>query len=277
MNQYVIYTLAVLAVSFYFFYLANSYGGIKPFLDKELREERNKLSHHRKEVSILKKIAKKELQSSEKILKKTKKDYDRRVKAANIQLQSLLNPGTGKKISRLGPVTLYEHVLMIDKNVYDLKGMRTETAITSHSATLFFILGNGFKLSHTFDTSVRESRDYTENSSGQVEVKISYHQAFTNSDVTSMEADIHNQVLRHEDFLHHLPRRIEEARQRLAQETSNTGAINVATANLNATKNNSEKAAAAVDGIRELEKHEEFYRNLVQSKYPVKANSKVGN
>ncbi len=249
----IVIAIALLLGAGLFFKAANSYGGVKAFLAKELKEERAKLAAHRKRAKTLKKSAQGEMSSATKEVKRAHKEYEKRVGEATATLQGLLDSGSGAKILKLGRVTLYEHKITVKDNSYPLAGLEISTNITPNAAMLTFKFASGAKMVETFDTAWRrESED-----------KVS--RSFSHEQIIQFETLIHNAILQEENFLAELPAMIEHARYVLATETANTHAIDVAEASLKELEQGSQTARDAQAAFEELEEVERKFKSIVEA------------
>ena len=236
-----------------FLKMASSFGGVKPFLAKELKEERAALTAHRKKAKALEKSTKSELSSVTKDLKSAQKEYDKRVSSAAAKLESLLNPGKGAKVARVGKVYLYEHEIEVRGNLYSLNGLQISTNITPNAAMLTLLFSNGMKLVETYDTSWRDA--------GEGKQK----RDFTHEEIIQFETMINNHIIVEEDFVRMLPEMIEEASNTLSDEKENTHAIDVASENLKHREGGSQTARDAKFAQEELAAQEAVYKVAVEA------------
>jgi hypothetical protein len=242
-----------------FIKVASSYGGVKPFLAKELKSERETLAMHRKKVKALEKSAKGELSSATKDLKSAEKEYTKRVGAATSRLNALQNPGKGKKVAKVGKVTLFEHQIEFRGNAFDLAGLRISTNITPNAAMLTLLFDDGIKLVETYDTSWRDA--------GEGKQKRDY----THEEIIQFETVINNYIVTEEDFVRSLPGLIIEAESILADENENTHAIDSAAENLQRQEGGSQAVQDAKEAREELVIQEELYKSAVQQAFNGKA------
>jgi hypothetical protein len=236
-----------------FLKIASSFGGVKPFLANELKEERATLTAHRKKAKALEKSTKSELSSVTKDLKSAQKEYDKRVNSAATKLESLLNPGKGAKVARVGKVYLFEHEIEVRGNLYSLNGLQISTNITPNAAMLTLLFSNGMKLVETYDTSWRDA--------GEGKQK----RDFTHEEIIQFETMINNHIIVEEDFVRMLPEMIEEASNTLSDEKENTHAIDVANENLQHQEGGSQIARDAKIAKEELAAQEAVYKVAVEA------------
>jgi len=236
-----------------FLKIASSFGGVKPFLANELKEERATLTAHRKKAKALEKSTKSELSSVTKDLKSAQKEYDKRVNSAAAKLESLLNPGKGAKVARVGKVYLFEHEIEVRGNLYSLNGLQISTNITPNAAMLTLLFSNGMKLVETYDTSWRDA--------GEGKQK----RDFTHEEIIQFETMINNHIIVEEDFVRMLPEMIEEASNTLSDEKENTHAIDVANENLQHQEGGSQIARDAKIAKEELAVQEAAYKVAMES------------
>jgi hypothetical protein len=242
-----------------FIKIASSYGGVKPFLAKELKSERETLAMHRKRVKELEKSAKGELSSATKDLKSAEKEYAKRVGNAASRLNALENPGKGKKVVKVGKVTLFEHQIEIRGNAYELDGLSITTNITPNAAMLTLLFSSGMKLVETYDTSWRDA--------GEGRQKRDH----THEEIIQFETLINNYIVAEEEFVQALPDLIIEAKSILADEEANTHAIDVASENLQRQEGGSQAVQDAKNAREELVIQEELYKSAVQQAFNGKA------
>ena len=237
----------------FFIKIASSFGGIKPYLAKELKSERETLAAHRKQVKNLEKSAKSELSTATKDLKSAQKEYEKRVGAAAAQLHAYQNPGKGKKVLKVGKVTLFEHEIEVRGNSFDLDGLSVSTNITPNAAMLTFLFANGMKVVETYDTSWRDA--------GEGKQK----RDFTHEEIIQFETAINNYIVSEEDFVRSLPGLIVQAQSVLAEEEANTHAIDIARENLQRQEGESQAVRDANLAREELAAQEEIYQSAVQA------------
>ena len=151
--EYIVLVLVVaLFLSAVLFKIASSFGGIRPFFAKELKEDRATLSGARKKAKKLTQAASKEMKDAEALVAHHQKAFDARVRAISDEYESWANPKEGKSLLRLGKVTLFEHAIRTNGEMYSLEGLTVDSRITDMSAIIILSLPNGMKISESFDT-----------------------------------------------------------------------------------------------------------------------------
>jgi hypothetical protein len=249
---------------------AKSYGGLKAMTSRALKEDRSRLAAARKAVKQLSASADSEFKSARDRVATTEQEYSRRVQAAQIAIQRLTNPGAGERVRTLGPVFLYEHVLLIGATQHPLDGLSASVQLTSSSALLNVRLSNGQILMERFSTEWKTygGPTYTTKHHGDVDIiesSQSKHREFSEEQVVELANAVTNQVLWHEDFVRNAPALIPKAQSELEVQRNNTAEVYAARTVLANLERESATKAALNQAAARLVAVEESYQLAAQS------------
>lgn len=260
---------ALLAVG-YLFKVALSFGGVKPFFSKELKQDRQELSIARKTAKSLAKAANKELKEATRKVSQEQKAYEKRVKEVSDEYNSWLNPGDGKSLTRLGGVKLFEHTIHVGKNTIPLEGVSVDTRITDMSAILILELPNGMKVSESFDTSWKDGdTKYSTKTQGDFDILESSTEkkrAYSPDQVIHFAGEVNNQIIRHENFLERRPQMIEVLGKKLEEVKADTHELESAQSALKSIEGQSQASLEAKAAKEALLAAEEKYKSIVAAK-----------
>ncbi len=253
-----------------FFKIALSYGGVKAFLSKNLKPDREVLKAARKKAKSLAKAAAGELKSAVSKVKDEEKTYQRQIATAEAEHELWANPGTGKSLVRLGSVTLYEHALKVGGDTVDLDGISVDSKITDMSAVLVVTLPNGIKLTESFDTSWKDGQTKYNTSSHKdweiIESTTEKKRSYSPDQIIHLANEINNQSVRRQSFLKRQPEMIEVTAKYVESAKANTSALDQARRELEALESGSQTALDAKSAAEALVTAEENYKRTVTEK-----------
>ena len=225
MSQVIVLVCIVLA-AVVMFRRARHFGGLRTSFVRELSEDRKRLTAARKTTKRAEASMNAEFATAQKAVTTAQLTQDGRIAAAEAALTSLTNPGPGARVCVIGPVGLFEHVLLINGTEHPLAGLSSATQLTSGSALLTVQLPSGHTLVERFDTAERTSAPtYTTKSQGDWDVLESSQRVsrdYSEDQIVKLSLAINNQVLAHQEFLANAPALIPEAELAVQRERSNT-------------------------------------------------------
>jgi hypothetical protein len=199
--------------------------GLFDMFNSAIKAERQAVKQAKADLKELVKERDRSLKDAESALKNAKKDYDGAVLLARGHLASLKDPGKGKRLDRLGDITLYQKVVEMKRGAMPLAGLsvRVESAPT---ASYIYLEGNdGQTAMASFSTELRDT-GAREDSQGNVWVN--QKRDFNDGQVRALAAAIQAAVTAEDRFQEKLPQLLEEAIADLAAKESATAPVDAA-------------------------------------------------
>lgn len=137
--------IVLIVVALFLMVKVKRYGSLSAAFSKNLKNEREELAAARHEASRLRRERERELW-------RARSEVDRLTE----ELEALLEPGSGKQVAKVGPVTAREHVLEIHGAVMPLDGMRVRIDTRGALINFAFLDKTGLEAAASFDTAVRQ-------------------------------------------------------------------------------------------------------------------------
>jgi hypothetical protein len=258
--------LTALGAAAFVIFRAVRYGGLRQAFDGSLAEDRKALAEARADCKRAEKARHKELADAENAFNAARAAYDGAVQRAAAWVAELEDPGAGRQLTRLGPVTLHEHAVVLQKMVLPLHGMRARVESTAETSYLYLQLPDGQQMQHGYSTTWRGTGDTKVNVKGHgdydtVSVQEKMKRDFSDEQVREFCTLITNAAVSEAHFVEQRPAMLEEARGDLATAQADTGPVAHADQSLQQLRAGSPMAVAAEAAQARLASVEQAWRS----------------
>jgi hypothetical protein len=239
---------------------AHRFGGLKAAVSAELRTERKALVQARARVRSLTKSRESELKDARRALEQATSRRQSRIEAAQKAVAEMDNPGTGRKLTGLKDVKLYEHAVDVSGSMIGLYGARADVQTTADSAILVVTDAEGRSAIRSFDTRFRDVGSARTQTNGDiVEVVQDQRRQFSPEQVVQLSSNINNAAVAERQFVEQLPAARAAAARELELAVAETGQIDTAAAQLQALEADSAVLAELTEAQQNLTQVEESW------------------
>jgi hypothetical protein len=228
---YIFIVLAVLAVAAAVVVIRSArYGGLRQAFDAKLAADRKTLAETRGHAKRTDKARQAELAKAAKELSAAQAAYDGGIRQGAATVAALENPGTGHRLTKLGPVELHEHAVVLKKAAVPLLGLQARVESASETSYLYLRLSDGREMQHGFSTAWRG----TGNTKMNVQEHGGYNlvtatekqkQDFSDEQVRHLCTIINNAAITEQQFVEDLPAMLAQARTDMATAHAATGPV----------------------------------------------------
>ncbi len=236
--------LLLLAVAVFVGLRVRRFGGLAAAFSRGDKAQRTELMAARKVLQQAVKDRAARLAPVHRLAESAVNAYTQRVRQAEQALTLARDPGYGAAVGRLGPVTLYEHALVLPGEAVPLRSLGVAVQPAYNTAALLVQLPDGRRLSHSFSTELR-----TDSQGRRV-------REFDDQQVQRLADSVHNAVLVEEQFRLAQPRLVAEADAALQRAHADTGDMAAALARLDSVQQSApftDEAVAAHERLTVLE------------------------
>jgi len=184
------------------------YGGIKSAFDTSLKADRKELAMARSNVKSLHKDRQQELTAAQSEVEKM----------ATV-VASYENPGSGRRLAVVGPVSLFEHLVTIGKEEVPLLGAAVRSETGTASSHLYITTPSGFTHQQAFSTEWVGTGKFTgstkslNNGYELVTASEKTRREHSDEQIRSLATAIHNQCTLEARFVADLPALLEVSRR----------------------------------------------------------------